>query len=91
VGHADGFLRSAGGRASAFLDDVELPIAGRISMDSITLDATNAPEEKLRLGATVDLIGPRNSVDTVARAAGTIGYEILTSLGQRYHRRHLGG
>jgi len=60
-------------------------------MDSITLDATGAPEDKLRPGAMVDLIGPRNPVDAVAQAAGTIGYEILTSLGHRYHRRYLGG
>ena len=91
VGYADGFLRSAGDRVSAFLDDIELPIVGRISMDSITLDATGAPEDKLRPGAMVDLIGPRNPVDAVAQAAGTIGYEILTSLGHRYHRRYLGG
>ena len=91
VGYADGFLRSASDRGSAFLDDIELPIVGRISMDSITLDATGAPEDKLRPGAMVDLIGPRNPVDAVAQAAGTIGYEILTSLGHRYHRRYLGG
>ena len=91
VGYADGFLRSAGNRGSAFVEDVELPIVGRISMDSITLDATDAPEEKLHPGAMVDLIGPRNPVDAVAQAAGTIGYEILTSLGRRYHRRYLGG
>ncbi|MBV8526426.1 MAG: alanine racemase [Acetobacteraceae bacterium] len=91
VGYADGFLRSAGDRGSAFLDEIELPIVGRISMDSITLDATDAPEERLCPGATVDLIGPRNPIDAVARAAGTIGYEILTSLGRRYHRRYLGG
>ena len=64
---------------------------GRISMDSIVLDASAVARDALAEGATVELIGPHRSVDAVAADAGTIGYEVLTSLGRRYHRRYLGG
>lgn len=90
AGYADGFLRSASNRGSAWLGDLCLPFAGRVSMDSITLDASAAPEGALRPGACVDLIGPRWTVDDAAAAAGTIGYEVLTALGHRYHRRYVG-
>jgi alanine racemase len=89
AGYADGFLRSAGNRGAAWFGDVRLPVVGRVSMDSIILDATAAPAT-LQPGALVDLIGPRLDLDTVAAAAGTIGYELLTSLGQRFHRHYIG-
>ena len=60
-------------------------------MDTVTLDATGLPGPELEPGALVDLIGEHNPVDAVADAAGTIGYEILTSLGGRYFRTYLGG
>ena len=83
VGYADGFPRSTG---VAHLGDVALPVAGTVSMDSITLDVSALPEGALRPGAMVDLIGPHRSVDAVAADAGTIGYEILTRLGRRFRR-----
>ncbi len=89
VGYADGFLRSLSGRACAYFGDVPLPLIGRVSMDSITLDASALPDGALTAGAFVDLIGPHETVDAVAARAGTIGYEILTSLGQRYFREYI--
>lgn len=83
VGYADGFPRSAG---TAHLGEIALPVAGTVSMDSITFDVSALPEGALRPGAMVDLIGPRRSVDAVAADAGTIGYEILTRLGRRFRR-----
>ncbi|MEM7527390.1 MAG: alanine racemase [Pseudomonadota bacterium] len=87
TGYADGLLRAAGGRAQAALAGRLLPFAGRVSMDVITLDVTHCPEAAA--GAMVELIGPTMPLDTLAEAAGTIGYEILTSLGPRYRRRYL--
>jgi alanine racemase len=58
-------------------------------MDLVTIDISGIPELEAEVGTLVDLIGPYNPVDTVAAEAGTIGYEILTSLGRRYHRRTL--
>jgi alanine racemase len=83
VGYADGFPRGTG---MAHLGDVALPVAGTVSMDSITLDVSALPEGALRPGTLVDLIGPHRSVDPVAADAGTIGYEILTRLGRRFRR-----
>ena len=60
-------------------------------MDLITLDVTGAAPDCAHPGAFVDLIGPELPADDVAAAAGTIGYEILTALGQRYHRVYQGG
>ncbi len=89
AGYADGFPRSASNRGCAWLDEVRLPFAGRVSMDSITLDASAAPENALQPGTLVDLIGPHWTVDDAAAAAGTIGYEMLTAFGQRYHRCYI--
>ena len=88
VGYADGFLRCLSNNASAWMGDVEMPIVGRVSMDLITVDITAAPQ--IGLGDSLNLIGPHQDVDAVADKAGTIGYEILTSLGQRYARHYLG-
>jgi len=91
VGYADGYLRSLSNRGSAWLGDRRVPVVGRVSMDLITLDVTGASAEAARPGAFVDFIGADLSTDAVAQAAGTIGYEILTSLGRRYHRVYRGG
>lgn len=77
-GYADGFLRALSGRGMAAVQGVKVPFAGRVSMDLIILDVTDAPSVKV--GDAVELIGPTISVDEVAQAAGTIGYEVLTSL-----------
>lgn len=91
VGYADGWLRSLGNRASVWAGEVELPIVGRVSMDTVTIDATALPPDALRPGDAVDLIGPSCDVDRVAAQAGTIGYEMLTRLGRRFARVHRHG
>jgi alanine racemase len=91
VGYADGYLRSLSNRGCGHVGDIRVPVVGRVSMDLITLDVTAVPPAVLRPGGFVDLIGPRNTVDDIAADAGTIGYEILTALGRRYHRVYLGG
>ena len=63
-----------------------VPLVGRVSMDLITFDVTDLPD--VVPGTMVQLIGPGNTPDEVAAAAGTIGYEILTSLGARYRREY---
>ena len=63
-----------------------MPIVGRVSMDSITLDTTHLGEKAPKAGDLVELIGKHQSLDDVARDAGTIPYEILTSLSHRYER-----
>ncbi len=87
-GYADGLIRAMGGNATGYLDGQPLPFAGRVSMDLITLDVTDCPTAAP--GAMVEILGPHQSVDDLAAAAGTIGHEILTSLGSRYRRRYTG-
>ncbi len=89
AGYADGYPRSLSGCGSARIGGVAVAVVGRVSMDLITLDVTNIPEA--RPGDMVDLIGPHHDIDALAAEAGTIGYEILTSLGRRYHRRYVHG
>jgi alanine racemase len=91
IGYADGWLRALSGRGCAYVDGVRVPIAGTVSMDSITLDVTGVPEARLQPGMTVELLGPHQHVDAVAAEAGTIGYEVLTRMGARFERRYLGG
>jgi alanine racemase len=90
VGYADGWLRTLSGRGFAYVDGVRVPIAGTVSMDSITLDVTGIPEARLAPGMTVELLGPNQHVDAVAAEAGTIGYEVLTRLGGRFERIYVG-
>ncbi len=85
VGYADGFFRCLGNRAVAHFDDTPVPLVGRVSMDLTTFDVTDAPAA--RAGSLLELIG-RNSVDDMARRAGTNGYEVLTNLGRRYARTY---
>ena len=89
VGYADGYLRSCGGLAHACLGEIRVPVIGRVSMDMITLDITSVPDDVARPGVQVDLIGDHYSVDSLAADAGTIGYEVLTSLGNRYQRNYI--
>jgi alanine racemase len=86
VGYADGYLRSLSGRGHVHVGGVPAPVVGRISMDLITVDITALPEGAVAPGTLVELIGPHRPVDAVAEQAGTIGYEVLTALGPRYHR-----
>jgi alanine racemase len=90
VGYGDGYLRSLGNAGSGFIGGIRVPVVGRVSMDLVTFDVTEVPEHEARPGATVDLISRDHDVDALAVEAGTIGYEILTALGRRYHRRYLG-
>ncbi len=89
VGYADGFMRALSNRGGAYIGDRRAPIVGRVSMDLLTIDISDIPEQQAQPGSWVDLIGPHIPVDSIAAEAGTIGYEILTSLGRRYHRRYL--
>jgi alanine racemase len=91
VGYADGYLRSLSNRGSGVIGGIRVPLVGRVSMDLITFDVSAVPPEVARPGAFIDLFDPEGGVDELAEQAGTIGYEILTALGRRYHKTYLGG
>jgi alanine racemase len=84
VGYADGWHRTRSNSGAAFFDGHPVPLVGRVSMDLTTFDVTDQPA--VRPGSWLELLGPHRSVDAAARDAGTIGYEVLTALGRRYHR-----
>ncbi len=86
VGYADGWLRSHSNHGTAFFDGGPVPLVGRVSMDLATYDVTDQPG--VEPGSWLELIGPNASLERVADAARTNGYEILTSLGSRYERAY---
>lgn len=92
-GYADGIVRAGGsedGRpgASAAIGGVLCPYVGRISMDLIAVDVTDVTPEVKR-GDFVEVLGDTMGVDALAKACGTISYEMLTGLGRRYERRYV--
>ncbi|WP_173518443.1 alanine racemase [Ensifer sesbaniae] len=88
AGYADGLPRSLSDRGAVYCDGIRLPIVGRVSMDCITIDISALPQDRLQLGALVEVLGPSQALEDIARDAGTIAYEILTGLGQRYVRQY---
>jgi alanine racemase len=91
AGYADGYPRSLGNAARAFLGGVDVPVVGRVSMDMLTIDVSNVATDLAVPGAMVELMGDHTSIDELAGAAGTISYELLTRLGQRWTRRYEAG
>lgn len=86
AGYADGIIRAQSGKGQMWAGDVPCNILGRVSMDLIGIDITDLDHTP----ASVDLLGAHQNADAVAKFAGTIGYEILTSLGARYAREYIG-
>lgn len=86
VGYADGWLRAISHRGSGMIAGKRAPLVGRVSMDLITFDVSAIDPALCRPGDSIELLGADHGVDEAAADAGTIGYEILTSLGGRYHR-----
>ncbi len=89
TGYADGYSRSLSAAGTVLVAGTRAPVIGRVSMDLLTVDVSDVPEGAVRPGDLAELIGPHRPVDQVAAEAGTIGYEVLTSLGRRYWRRYL--
>jgi len=86
VGYADGWLRSLSHRGCGYIGGTRIPLLGRVSMDLVTFDVSGIDPAQARPGTSVELLGAQYGIDDAAADAGTIGYEILTALGARYHR-----
>lgn len=96
MGYADGFPRAQSGSdqkpgGTLIVAGKACPIVGRISMDLIALDITDLPVGSVKRGDFATVIGDGRDVDATAEMIGTIGYEVLTSLGRRYARVYKGG
>lgn len=85
AGYADGLTRRYSGAATLWDGQTPVPLVGRVSMDLITADVSHLRE----MPRVLDLLGPMQGIDDLADIAGTIGYEVLTSLGHRYTRRYV--
>ena len=88
AGYADGLTRAIGNSdVTLWAGNRPCPLVGRVSMDLLTVDVTDLEQ----VPETLDILNTHQTVDKLADAAGTIGYEILTSLGARYKRDYIGG
>jgi len=90
VGYADGWLRSVSQRGSGRVGGKPVPLLGRVSMDLVVFDVSSVDPAFARPGGFIELLHEDYGVDAAAADAGTIGYEILTALGRRYHRVYCG-
>jgi len=88
-GYADGYPRHAPVGTLMLVNCQRLPLVGRVSMDMLAVDLTEQPGAQV--GDAVQLWGAQLPVDEVARAAGTIGYELLSKVTQRVPRRYING
>jgi alanine racemase len=89
-GYADGVHRSLGLKPQGVCLGKKVIAVGRVSMDSTIFDVTDvdATDEEI-LSAGIEVIGDRFSLDDLIKANNSLGYEVLTSLGQRYQRHYL--
>ncbi len=90
LGYADGLFRciadARSGPAHVYVAGQFAPYVGRISMDLAAVDVSAIPPQSLERGMRAEIMGPHVGVDELAHWAGTISYEILTSLGPRFTR-----
>jgi alanine racemase len=88
-GYADGLMRSLAHSGFAFLSGHKIPLIGRLSMDSMIFDVTDLGPSIIDSASCIEIVGESQTIDDLAAMAGTIAYEMLTSLGGRYHRRYI--
>lgn len=87
IGYGDGVPRSFAQNGAVWIGRKRAPLAGRVNMDLMTVDVTDAPDA--HVSGLVEILGPNQSVDDMARATGTIGHEVLAALHGRCQRRYL--
>lgn len=89
LGYADGYFRTLIHRTHVYLAGHRVPVIGRISMDLVTIDVTDIPENESQLGATVEVLGRNVTAEDLADHARTNAYEVMTALGRRYARLYV--
>jgi len=80
-GYADGYPLHAPTGTPVMVCGVKTQLVGRVSMDMMTVDLTPVPQAGV--GSPVELWGAHLSVNEVAAAAGTMGYELLCAIAPR--------
>ena len=89
LGYADGWPRILSNKGFAYVAGTKVPVVGIVSMDMLALDVSTIPHAQLTEHTHAEFTNDQQTVDDVAKAAGTIGYEIFTRIGRRVERRHL--
>ena len=83
AGYGDGYMRNTASGTPVLVNKMPAMLAGRVSMDMLTIDVTELPQ--VAVGDPVVLWGPGVPVETVAAAAGTIPYELVCRVSERVH------
>jgi len=91
IGYADGYPWALANKGSVIIAGHKCAILGRISMDVMTVDVTDVPESALEIGGWAQLIGRDISIDDIAKAAGTVPYEVLLRMGGRFRKIYIQG
>ena len=87
IGYADGLFRGLSGRMAVQTESGPAPVRGRICMDMTMVDLTDLPD--VHVGDAVELFGDRQSVDVLAKALGTIPYELICAVSKRVPRLYM--
>lgn len=90
IGYGDGFSRQLSNKGFGYIGDFKVPIIGRVSMDLTTFDVSEVPEDVLANAQSIEIIGSHRTIFDIARETGSISYEILDSLKNRYYRQYVG-
>lgn len=89
VGYADGYPWGLANKGHVDIAGFKAPIVGRVSMDVITVDVTDIPDQFLVIGGWARLLGGDISIESVSALAGTIPYELLLGMGKRFRRVYI--
>ncbi len=84
IGYGDGYPRHLQTNTYVWIKGHKVPIVGRVSMDILTVDLTKYPD--IQLEDDVELWGPNIPIEEIARASGTIAYELICQMTQRLTR-----
>jgi alanine racemase len=89
TGYADGYLRALSNKSYGIIAGIQVPLLGRVTMDMLTFDVTEVTDAQLYEEGEVTLMGPEPTVDLLAARADTIGYELLSRIGDRVQREYV--
>lgn len=90
VGHGDGFSRQGSDRAKLYWNGQPCPVRGRVSMDLVCVETGHLPPQtRPQVGDWLEILSPHQDIDALGEGLGTIGYEVLTCLGDRYKRTYI--
>ncbi|WP_138380101.1 alanine racemase [Luteithermobacter gelatinilyticus] len=89
VGYADGYLQKFNNTGRAFIDGVDVPVVGRVSMDMLALDISDEKLSTVKVGQEVELLGPHITLEKASELSNLSQYEILTGVRERYQRIYI--